>query len=325
MITKKFILLCCTLGFTMPLFAKGELTSEESTRYQAKAKEILQRASHYYEAFNVSFPADAATEFTLKQKTHGVFLEEKYIEWEVPIATIKFRKSTGELHSFINDELLHKERSLDPNRKKWTEEEAGGMARQFVITLAGAMPENLETKPRTHYRPRRMLGNQVVGGEWEVVWGRADKRGHLFWQDCVRVYISDGDPPRTLNITLWSKYDDKDFEPIAKEKAQKLAKKGSEKILAWGPAKEWIRGFSLEMENPAGELLVVNPNTAALKTSDIAAPARFPTKARLAWVIKYPIRYTGPKRENGRVPMVGTGILEVWIDAENGKFLGSIF
>jgi len=325
MSTRKLLLLCCALGFATHLFANSELTSEESARFQAKVKEILQRASRYYEEFSVSFSADPPKEFTLTQDIHSVFREEKYIEWRSEIAKIELKKSTGELHTFVNYELVDKKRSLDPERKKWTEEEAEKVAREFVIALVGSMPENLEAKPRIHYKPRRMFVNQVIGGEWEVVWGRVDKRGHVFWQDCVRVRMRDDDPPRTLTLSLWSKYDDKDFEPIPKEKAQKLAKKGSGKILAWDPAKEWFHNFSLEMEDPAAELIIVNPNTAAHKTSDIAAPARFPTKARLAWVIKYPIRYTGPKCEDSGTPMVGTGILEVWIDAENGKFLGGMF
>ena len=95
--------------------------------------------------------------------------------------------------------------------------------------------------------------------------------------------------------------------------------------MEWLPAKQWLNGFSLEMEKPTTELRIVNPNDILKQSSLEALGSSFSPNARLAWVVEYPIRYTGPKLEGGGIPIAGKGILEVWIDAENGKFLGGTF
>jgi len=320
---RKILSLCCSLGLATHLFAGDELSSEDKARYKAEAKKIIQRASLYYEAHGVPFPVDDSMEFTLRQRQHSLVGRE-YILVKTPIAVIWLMKPTGEFYTFMHRKLVGMNPKPDAATRKWTNEEAEKMARQFIIALMGSMPENLEAKPIISYSPG-VYGKSMACGEWTLYWTRVDKHGRTFLNDGIKVNLKDGVAADGMAVNMWSKHDEGDFEPIPKEKALELAKKGAKKITTWKGAKGWLRGFSLVSEEAKAELQIANPNDGFLKKSEPSDMTQISSTARLAWVVDYPIRYTGPEREDGSIPLVGTGVLQVWIDAENGKFLGGRF
>jgi len=287
-------------------------------RYQEKAREILQRASRYYEAHGVPFPVDDSMEFTLGQRQHSLVGRE-YILVKTPIAVIWLMKPTGELYMFMNRELVSGRPNPDVVTQKWTGEEVEMMARQFIIALMGSMPENLEAKPTMRYSPGE-YEISLKWGEWTVWWNRVDKHGRTFLNDGVRVRLIDGVGAEGFAVNMWSKYEERDFEPIPKEKALKLAKKHTLKTRIFHKVMAWLKGFFSSSEEVTAELYIVNSNvTPREEWPPFMEGMKLTSNARLAWVAKYTWSYTNRKGEEESVGV------QVWIDAENGKFLGGIF
>jgi len=153
-------------------------------------------------------------------------------------------------------------------------------------------------------------------GQWTVKWRRTTASGLSFATDIVTVTLTEQFGPDGIGVGFASDYDDVPITPIASAKALIEARKGLEKILAWGPARGWLPDAQVQGE-PTAELLIVQPNhlQSQKNLDDIALPGQ--RKARLAWVVTYHVSNLADPNIKGNV--------RVYIDAKDGSFLGGTF
>lgn len=158
---------------------------------------------------------------------------------------------------------------------------------------------------------------KVAAGQWRVKWPRVSSSGIPFNSNGVNVTLSEKYGPDGIELGLAAEYDDLPITPIAQDKALIEARKGLDKILAWGPAKSRLPGAQIVRGNPLVRLLIVQPNDMTVQKSVLDAALSNQLKARMAWVVTFGVG-------NPANPNIYAAV-RVYIDAKDGSFLGGYF
>jgi hypothetical protein len=291
----------------------------EKDGYFEAARAAATRINQYLETngfpSRVTVPSDLPVEYSLDGR-YG----ERVAILDKRNSPVEFRFSltSKEILRFTNytvygtNERLYKEKP----QPTWPTEKAVSVAEGFVRALLGEFPKSLSLVKAEYYWPTRNPP-YYYEGEWFLEWARRDSEGHLFAGDRVIVRIIEAQGPYLASIELVSNYEEKGLKPIAKETAIEKALPAAKEIMNCPAVGGWFAGLSITGA-PLAELRIVNPNhiTHAKSLEEIGHGDQ---KARLAWVVTYPVKYAGPP-QSGPVPT--SGDVEVWIDAETGEFLG---
>lgn len=305
--------------------AGDPLTQSEKDHFSVLAEQVLHGVQGYYGQVDLLKNVDMSTLPIIADKAAGYHNEEVKIGTYRDPVVIEFDRFSSRLTDFFNV-VLSNQLNPDfdsPHKPVWSKEQVRSKAERFVVAVLGKMPEEackeavVEFTPKVTFSPDK--SKKYGRGTWQVVWYRQNKQGIKFQYDTLIVQMIDGEEPLGLGYSFWSSYQDSDVQPIPAEKAVALAKQQAPKVMAWQPGAMWLQDHML-IDNPTSELRIVNPNH-LLSQSQIGGMGD--AAARLAWAITYPKIYTGPKKPSGGVPPGGD--LVIWIDAENGQFLGGDF
>jgi hypothetical protein len=228
-----------------------------------------------------------------------------------------FKDSDGRLTSYQyldTDKLPENQVYTDPpDQPKWTSTQAIEIGTLFEKILV-APKDCFLGEPAAEYVHGAWDDKKAQRGIWYVSWPRVDSRGHPFYGDHVTLQIQEGYAPLGAGVYLTS--------PFAEEKTQPL--KLDDAILKARAAlasKVIDRGFELY---DVGDTLVENKfNKADLM---VVMPAKDPKVlggpstgiARLAWVIWFV-----PQHSKKPAHSLYDDSFSVWVDAHNGKILGT--
>lgn len=201
----------------------------------------------------------------------------------------------------------------------WSEARAVAVAAEAVAALLGELPTDLGQPSAKFYYPVRP-SKKFYEGEWMITWPRVVS-GHPFARDAVKVAFRE-----TLGLMAFSDNRSSFFQGnvvprLAREKALELSESYTRELRDWPFAKDWLQGFT--DAEPSAELWMVNPNYIISQPSVEALAFADDPNARLAWVVKRKTTHTAPRERGTGVPVGGE--VQVWVDAENGAFLGGDF
>lgn len=155
--------------------------------------------------------------------------------------------------------------------------------------------------------------SQFNEGVWTLEWRRMSQ-GYIFRDDRVHVTLSESYGPFSFFRNLPSKDPVINFVPIEKEKILDAAFVAANQIRRWKPA--GILGGRLNPKPIRTNLFIVNPNHILEHTDVHNVGISKDLNSRLAWVIWY------EWFEDDSPTTKPTGEIQVWMDAENQKFLG---
>jgi len=230
-----------------------------------------------------------------------------------------FREADSRLVSFQDERIGDLPENLvysdPPDKPKWTPTQAIEMATLF---------EKIVVEPKDCFlgAPRADYSHGIVDsttgktmrGNWMVSWPRVDSKGHPFYGDGVALTMQEGMSPLGVCANLTTPYIEEKTEPMALPDAVAKAQQGIAK-------KEIDRGFEsydvgdvlLENKFDKADLIVVLP---AKDPKVLGGPSS--GMARLAWVIGF-----NPQHSKKPAHPIYNDSFSVWVDAHNGKILGS--
>jgi len=228
-----------------------------------------------------------------------------------------FKEADGRLLSFIYSltEKLPENQvyTNPPDQPKWTPTQAIEIATLFEKILVEQDKCPLG-EPIAHYEHGVWNGEKAQKGIWFVSWPRVDSKGHPFYGDHVTIQIQEGYAPLGAGIYLTTPFTEEKAEPMKLVDAIAKARTAIN-------AKVIDRGFE---SYDVGDKLVENKFDNA--DLEVVLPAKDPNVlggpttgiARLAWVIWFVPQHS--KKPTGAIY---NDSFSVWVDAQNGKILGT--
>lgn len=206
-----------------------------------------------------------------------------------------------------------------PPNPGWSEPQAITIANEFLLAALGSLPRDLGN-PTAKFMSERDMPH-YLDGTWDVAWPRVSKRGFPFLYDTIRVMMKEKIGAILISDNFYSNYVEGDFQPIPQEIAMKEAEVRAKEMMQWPPARMRFVDFALGASK--AELKIVNPQyiTEQASVEDLAFARD--VNARLAWVVTYKTFYAGSREGKKGIPVDGD--VQVWFDAENGKYLGGDF
>jgi len=215
-----------------------------------------------------------------------------------------------------------------PQTPKWSPDQAVLMAKEFVSAVIGHFPEEvakplvkMEASPVLKREESRKYTQKHPDVTWRVIWPRVDSDGHPFGKDSINVQLNERTGLIAIGFNFFSNYVPPHKIILAQVDAQKAAVAYAKQIMEWGPAQARFVGYKLS-DSLGAEMWIVNPNNITMQQSYEDLGTAHDLNARLAWIVKFKALQTG-SREGTEA--TGAGEISVWIDAENGKFLGGDF
>jgi hypothetical protein len=294
----------------------------EADRYIAMAKESLERVDNYMTE-NGFAPLSAGTANWQAQYKADRLRKSDLIQvgtYRTPVM-VWLTHASSEVVFLLKTNVFTKESPLydQPPKPAWTREQAVKIAKGFASAAFGSFPSNVG-EPHINFAMQRELP-KYRDGRWTVVWPRIDDKGHQFAQDVLVVQMEEKIGPYSASKNFISNYTSPETIKVTEEMAREKASKYGKEIMEWPPAQTRFAGFKLS--DPIRiEMWVVNPNNITAQQNYEDLGTAHDINARLAWVIKFNAVYSGSS-EDKELP--GDSKISVWIDAENGNFLGGDF
>ena len=301
---------------------RGPALSEADLR--KSFADTIEQVNAFYktEGFPIMAPSADLTRFRVEPNPDYQEMEGCFSPTEQALVSSKILAKSGKIIFFCNlaasNAFEHSPKYETPPPARWTKDHAIEVASKFADIFVKPWGKSLSSpEARYDWQGRSFEGDKRMtsAGMWTVSWMQQTPSGILYRIEGVAVDLSEEFGPDTVFIHFQTQYDDDHITPLAKDKAIIEARKGLDKILAWGPTKDSFSGAKVQGE-PEAELMIVQPNNITAQKSITDAGVSNQLKARLAWVVTYKVL----------VPSgAGDGTVDVYIDAKDGSFLGGFF
>jgi len=306
-----------------PASSKPALTEAE---LRAIFNEATKQANAFYksEGFPLLAPSPDLTtlKFTLNSEYNeqtGVFDPTGPEQLSCEILA-----SSGKFVNFYNYAAEHAYQrapmSVIPPPAKWSKEHAIDLASSFANIFVKAWGVILGHPQARYIYPGHDM-DQKTGklltppGQWQVTLLEQTPSGIVYRKGGVCVYLSEMYGPHTIFINFPAQYEDEHITPISQDRALIEARKGLDKILGSSSTKTSLGQVQvLDKEPPFAALMIVQPNNMTQQPDTYAARITSELRARLAWVVVYKVNAED-----------GDGMIDVYIDAKDGSFLGGYF
>jgi len=254
------------------------------------------------------------------------------LDYPTPVSVLKIPhvievrslKETGDLTFFwdyrVFERAIGKNSPLydPPPKPNWTREKAISVATEYLHAVLGGPPAEELQVVQAHYGHPFAEREKHYAGVWHVRWARTSKSGYLYDNDWVFVKVFEESGPFVARIVLPSRLEHEPRQLIDKSRAVRESEGRVLEIMTCKMARRELYGQVIKGE-PTASLKIVNPNN-VLQMEDIHEFAfRRTSKARMAWVVEYATCREVP----GLAPLRAR--VRVFIDAENGSFLGGDF
>ena len=213
-------------------------------------------------------------------------------------------------------DFLYKNAPLydSPPKPTWTPEQAIEKAKLWARAVLNDFPSDVGV-PQVNFKPQMELP-KYHDGEWEIRWPRVDSQGHSFDLDALHVHLSEKLGLVDVNLRFVSTFDEVQGKTISKEEAIEASHSPAETLLHGDLARPYLPS-GLQLGNATASMWIMNPKDVFKSKTLTEMNTSEQTKARLAWVVVYPLM-------NGAAPVPDQNV-EVWIDAQTKEVIGGDF
>lgn len=208
-----------------------------------------------------------------------------------------------------------------PEEPKWEGGKAVKVADEVLKGMLGETVAREYRLCRAEYGPSGQERNKYYGGRWFVVFQRVDANNIPFENDFASIMLGEDVGPFILTVNYGSVIS-------GPQKPQLTSAEAADRAVEWLPKERhcpaiWIcENYQQDYVSEnylTMRLAYVNPNKILESHEYEAVTQPKQRDVKLAWIVVDHIKQKGTNIPRGH----GFGV-EVWIDADNGEFLGGI-